>query len=152
MFWCTFVSWHWRVIFFRQICNVNYRLPLIEFGIFIYLLCFHMKQPRKMKIAELQYPKSIWWWAKPSNKLIFCKEAYLIVKIKSSEKKLWKAAYFFPNFISIKHMLSWLMTSAFVAPTRRLTMVIKIVYLSNVLLSINYFNFISIDNLCVINH
>ena len=45
--------------FLRQISVVNYRLPLIEFEIFIDLLCFHMKQPRKMKIAELQYPKSI---------------------------------------------------------------------------------------------
>ena len=45
--------------FLRQISVVNYRLPLIEFEIFIYLLCFHMKQTRKMKIAELQYPKSI---------------------------------------------------------------------------------------------
>ena len=34
-------------------CVFNYRLPLIESGIFIYLLCFHMKQPRKMKITEL---------------------------------------------------------------------------------------------------
>ena len=41
--------------FSRQICAVNYRLCLIEFEIFIYLLCFDMKQPRKMKIAELQY-------------------------------------------------------------------------------------------------
>ena len=54
-----------------------------------------MKQPQKMKIAELQYPKSIWWWAKPSNKLIFHKEAYLIVRIKSLEKNAMKSSIFF---------------------------------------------------------
>ena len=54
-----------------------------------------MKQQGKMKIAELQYPKQ--------HDDEQSREAYLIVKIKSSEKN---AAYFFPNFISIKHMLS----------------------------------------------
>ena len=43
-----------KVFFFRLICVVKYCLRLTEFGIFIYLICFHMKQPRKMKIAELQ--------------------------------------------------------------------------------------------------
>ena len=42
----------------------------------------------------------------PSNKLIFCKEAYLIEKIKSLEKNAMKSCiYLIPNFISIKHML-----------------------------------------------
>ena len=38
---------------------VSYRLCLNEFRIFIYLLCFDMNQPKKMKITELRYPKAI---------------------------------------------------------------------------------------------
>ena len=45
--------------FWSSISVVNYCLCLNEFRIFIYLLCFEMKQPRKIKITELQYRKSI---------------------------------------------------------------------------------------------
>ena len=78
--------------YFRWICIVNHRLAFIEFRIFIYLLCFQMKQPRTMKIA---IPKINMMTSKASNKLIFCKEAYLIVKIKSSGKNIQSSIFFF---------------------------------------------------------
>ena len=85
------VSWNW--IFFRQICVVNYRLPFIEFGIFIYLLCFHMKQMEDEK-AELQYPKSVWWHVKPSNKQVYVLQRSILdsespLKIKALKTLKW---------------------------------------------------------------
>ena len=47
---------------------------------------------------------------------MFDNEAYLLAEIKSSEKNFAiKSSIFPPKFISIKHMLRWLMTSFFMA-------------------------------------
>ena len=49
-----------------------------------------MKQQGKMKIAELQYPKQ--------HDDEQSREAYLIVKIKSSEKNVMKSSILFSKF------------------------------------------------------